>query len=216
MRHPARSWWRVITLLLLLLLTGVPADVLAQGAGSPGPPLSAEEEASLQEIRDFVEAAAQRYRMVAPLEVSVASWVGTGSLPQYASAPAVYARGALYLNRRLLRASNRDLVIAQSLAHEMLRAPSKATTLADRERERAQLGLDANARAVDILVQVKGMSEEAAVESMYTWLLAIHRTAGAGSRPRDSGVSACDEIADLLRRHPGLRERYAGRECAPA
>ena len=217
MRHPARSWWRAIAVALLIPLTGDPVAVLAQGAGSPGSPLSAEEEeASLQEIRDFVQAVAERYRMVAPLEVSVASWVGPGGLPQYASVPAVYTRGALYLNRRLLRASNRDLVIAKSLAYEMLRAPSKATTRADRERERAQLSLDGNARAVDILVQVQGLSEEAAVEQMYAWLLAIHRAAGPGRPSPPGSVTACDEIADLLRRHAGLRERYAGRECAPA
>jgi hypothetical protein len=213
MRHPARSWLRAI---VLALLTAIPVDTLAQGAGSPSPPLSAEEEASLQEIREFVQATAQRYRMVAPLEVSVAPWVGTGSLPQYASAPAVYTRGTLYLNRRLLRASNRDLVIAKSLAYEMLRAPSRATTLAERERERAQLSLDGNARAVDILVQVKGLSEEAAVEEVYAWLLGIYRAAGAGTRPSRPESIACDEIADLLRRYPALKERYLGRDCAPA
>ena len=59
------------------------------------------------------------------------------------------------------------------------------------------------------------MTEEAAVEEMYAWLLAIHRAAGAGrlASPR-GGLSACDEIADLLR-GTAVRERYAGRECAP-
>jgi hypothetical protein len=98
----------------------------------------------------------------------------------------------------------------------MLRAPSQATTLAERERERAQLSFDANARAVEILVEVKGLSEDAAVEEMYAWLSAIHRAAGAGTRVPRLGPSACDEIVDLLRRHAGLKERYAGRECGPA
>ena len=75
--------------------------------------------------------------MVAPLEVSVASWVGNPSLSQFASSPAVYTGGSLFLNHRLLRASSRDLVIATALAYEILRAPSKATTLAEREHERA-------------------------------------------------------------------------------
>jgi hypothetical protein len=207
MRHAARSRLRWIA---LAFLVAIPLGAVAQSAA----PLSAEEEASLQEIREFARATAQRYRMVALLEVSVASWVGSDALPQYASAPAVYTRGALYLNRRVLRASNRDLVIAKSLAYETLRAPTKATTLAERERERAQLDLDSNARTVDILVQVKGLSEDAAVEQMYAWLLAIHRTAGAGSRPpRPGSITVCDEIADLLRRYPGLAARYAGREC---
>ena len=68
--------------------------------------------------------------------------------------------------------------------------------------------------AVDILVQVKGLPEEAAVEQMYAWLLAVHRAAVAGGRPSPSGpVTACDEIADLLRRYPAIKDRYAGREC---
>jgi len=204
-----RFWLRPV---VFASLTMAPLVALAQGPSL----LTADEEASLQEIRDFVGATAERYRMVAPLEVSVAPWVGTGSLPQYGSTPAVYTRGALYLNRRLLRASNRDLVIAKALAYEMLRAPSKATTLAERERERIQLALDSNARSVDILVQVKGMSEEAAVEQIYAWLLAIHRAALAAARPPPPGsLSACDEIKDLLRRFPKVRERFAGRECTP-
>jgi hypothetical protein len=200
--------WIVPALLIL-----VPLAVTAQDPG----PLSTEEEASLREIQDFVRATAQRYRMVAPLQVSIASWVGNPSLSQYAGSPAVYTRGTLFLNRRLLRASNRDLVIATALAYEMLRGPGTATTLADRERERAQLALESNARAVDILVQVKGMSEEAALDQMYAWLLGIHHAALASGRPpRPGSPPPCGAIGDLLRRYPDSRERFAGRECAPA
>jgi hypothetical protein len=199
-----------------LVLAGLVLTPLA-GRAQSTEPLAADEEASLTEIRELLQAAAERYRMVAPLEVSVASWVGNSALPQYASAPAVYTGGTLYLNRRLLRASNRDLVIATALAYEILRAPSKATTLAERERERAQLGLDAHARAVDILVQVAGLSEEAAVERMYAWLLGIHRAAGgAPGPPRPDTVPPCEAIGDLLRRFPEVKEKFAGRECAPA
>ena len=210
MRHSARSW---LCSIALACLTVMPLAALAQDTGLLAP----DEEASLQQVRDFVGAAARRYRMVAPLEVSVASWVGSSSVQQYASSPAVYTRGGLYLNRRLLRASNRDLVIATALAYEMLRAPSKATSVADRQRERAQMALDGNAKAVDVLVQVKGLSESEALEQMYTWLLAIHRaTVASGRPPQPGGVPACEAIGDLLGRFPGVRERFAGRECAPA
>jgi hypothetical protein len=209
MRHPARSWLGAVALVGLVLIS---ADASAQGST----PLSAEEEASLQEIRQFALATAERYRMVAPLEVSVASWVGSGSLPEYAGAPAVYTRGTLYVSRRLLRASNRDLVIAKALAYETLRAPSRATSLAERDRERAARLLESNARAIEILVEVLGMTERAALEEMYAWLIAIHRGAQAAHRPAPSGSpSACDEIADLFRRLPGVRGEFAGRECVP-
>ena len=210
MRDSARSCVRAIVLAALIVM---PITAHAQGTT----PLTPDEEASLQEIRDFVQAVTQRYQMVAPLEVSVAPWVGSPSLPQYASSPAVYTGGALYLNRRLLRVANRDLVIATALAYEMLRAPSKATTLAERERERAQIVLEGYAKAVDILVQVTGLSEEAALDRMYAWLLGIHRAAIVSGRPAPPGsVPACEAIKDLLGRYPEARGRFAGRECAPA
>jgi hypothetical protein len=156
-RPVARFWRRPSGVAALALL---PLTAFAQGDG----PLTPDEAASLEEIRAFVAITAERYRMLAPLEVSVASWVGSGTLPQYASSPAVYTRGALHLSRRLLRASNRDLVIATALAYEVLRQPSRATTVGERARERAQIALDGNAKAVEILVQVKGLSEETALE----------------------------------------------------
>jgi len=208
MRPSVRSCVRA---LVLTCLVAVPPAASAQGTG----PLAPDEEASLQQIRDFVQATAQRYRMVAPLEVSVASWVGNPSLPQYASSPAVYTRGGLHLNRRLLRASNRDLVVATALAYEMLRGPGKATTLTEHERERAQMVLDGNARAVDIMIQVKELPEQVALSQMYAWLLGMHHAA-AGRPPPPGSVRPCDAIGDLLRRYPEAKESFVGRECAPA
>src|SRR4026208_988540 len=114
MRPIVRSWLPRLPPALLIL---VPLVVPAQDSS----PLSAEEEISLTEIRDFVAATAQRYRMVAPLQVSVAPWVGNPSLSQYAGSPAVYARGSLFVNRRLLRAAHRGLVIATAPGYAMLR-----------------------------------------------------------------------------------------------
>jgi hypothetical protein len=76
--------------------------------------------------------------------------------------------------------------------------------------------LDGNARAVDILIQVKEMPEQAALDQMYAWLLGMHRVAlAAGRPPQPGGVRPCDAIGDLLRRYPGARGWFAGRECAP-
>jgi hypothetical protein len=203
-----RRWLRALVLTLLVL---TPLTSRAQDA-----PLNADEEASLESVRNFVRATAERYRMISTLDVSVASWVGNPSLPQYASSPAVKTGNQLFLNRRLLKASNRDLVIATALAYEMLRGPGHATTLADRQRERAQLVLEGYAKAVDILIQVKGMSEREALDQMYAWLLGMHHTAVASSRPPEPGsVKPCDAIGELLRRYPGSKESFTGRECAP-
>ena len=141
-------------------------------------------------------------------------------MQQYVSSPAVYRRRCgLYLNRRLPRAANRDHVIATALGYEMLRAPSKATSLADRERERAQMTLDGHAKAVDILVQVKGLSESDALEQMYAWLLGHSpgRRRLRAAPPQEGSIPPCAAIRDLLgalRRES--RRRFAGRECSPA
>ena len=203
---------RAVRVVVLACLAAMSSVTSAQSTDALAP----DEEMSLQQIRDFVGATAQRYRMISPLVVSVASWVGNPSLPQFASSPAVKSGNQLYLNRRLLRASNRDVVIATALAYEMLRGPGQASSLADRERERAQMMLDANARAVDILVRVKGMSEAAALEQVYASLLGLHRAAIASAGPPEPGaVRPCDAIGDLLRRYPDSRASFAGRECAP-
>jgi hypothetical protein len=209
MRPLVRSCLGVIAVACLTAISGAAA---AQGTDALAP----DEEGSLQQIRDFARATAERYRMVSPLEVSVASWVGNPSLPQYAASPAVKAGNRLFLNRRLLRASNRDLVIATALAYEMLRGPGRAASIADRQRERAQMVLNGNAKAVDILIQIKGMSEQAALDQMYAWLLSMHRAAVASDRPPEpDGVRPCDAIGDLLRRYPDAKDWFAGRECAP-
>lgn len=187
------------------------ALILAARAASAEPvaPTPAEEQ-SLEELRDFAEAAARHYRMLTPVEVAVASWLGSPALPQYARTSALYNRGTLYVSRAFLSAPYRAPVLAKALAHEMGRAPSRAATLADRERERAEQDGDANARAVEILVQVGGAGEAEALEQVYGWLLGIHRARS------EEGPSACDAILRLLSRFPAHRERFAGRECAPA
>jgi len=209
MRMPAAAHaWAIALACLATMSFTVSAEDTA--------PLAPDEEESLQQIQDFVQGTAQRYHMVGTLQVSVAPWVGNPALPQYASTPAVKTGNQLFLNRRLLRASNRDLVIATALAYEMLRGPGQAASVADRQREQTQMVLDGNARAVDILIQVKGMSEQQALEQMYAWLLGMQRAAAASGRPPEPGsVRPCDAIGDLLRRYPDSMERFAGRECAP-
>jgi hypothetical protein len=61
------------------------------------------------------------------------------------------------------------------------------------------------------------MSEQAALDQMYAWLLGIHHAALASGRPTPPDQPRpCDAIGGLLQRYPGSREWFAGRECAPA
>jgi len=149
--------------------------------------------------------------MLTPVEIRVATWLGSPGLPQYAGTSALYSRGTLYVSRAFLAGPHRAPVLAKALAHELLRAPSHAGTVAERERERVEQDDEASARAVEILVTVGGVDEAEALEQTYAWLAGIRRAQGD-----PGGRATCDAIRRLLSRFSAQRERFAGRECAPA
>jgi len=112
----------------------------------------------------------------------------------------------------LLGAPIQDALIAKVLALQYGRRTLTATSLEDYERQRRQENFEANAKAVEILVRVKGWPERAALHSVHVWLLALHR----GGRPPSSGQpSACDQIVELQARFPEHREWTAELSCTP-
>lgn len=109
---------------------------------------------------------------------------------------------------------SRDVLIAATLGSLILRAPSKATSLADYERERQQAIKESNAKAVEILVRVQGVQEPEALHTVYVWLLTRHR-AGSAGQAAAAALTPCDQIRDLLARFPQHREWSPKPECAP-
>ncbi len=77
--------------------------------------------------------------------------------------------------------------------------------------------LDANAKAVEILVRVRGYREEQALSLLYDHLLSFNRAVAGhrtvipwGHRP------PCDELVDLLGRFRAHRAWTEGLECSPS
>ena len=130
-----------------------------------------------------------------------------------------YRRGFFSVNALTLTSSFRDAIVAHELAHYVLGhdALMRSLTLADLERERQEREMEANAKAVEILVRAGGLAEERALKTVYLYLLGVHwalerypRMDLVGHKP------PCEEIADLLGRFPQQRPWAATLECAPA
>ena len=171
--------------------------------------LTPAQDRSLDQVRGFADETARRYGLP-PIHVLVShnpdSPVGS------------YRRGFFAVNRLVLGSEYRDAIVAHELAHYVLghAAGLAGATTEARRREVEQRELDANVKAVEILVWVKQVPEDQALRMVYSYLLNVHRRLQRspgedllGHRP------PCDEIADLLRRYPDQLVWTADLECAP-
>jgi hypothetical protein len=166
---------------------------------------------ALADIRQFVNGFVIDYRLPTTIEVGVMA-LGSTKLTSLANVGVSHSLGRLLVDPGLLGAPIQDALIAKVLALQYGRRTLTATSLEDYERQRRQENFEANAKAVEILVRVKGWPERAALHSVHVWLLALHR----GGRPPSSGQpSACDQIVELHARFPEHREWTAELSCTP-
>jgi uncharacterized protein DUF955 len=189
---------RFVRLVLLL-----PCLALA-GCVSLTPP----QQASLVEIHALIDDTTRAYGL-RPIYVLVGNDVaGVGGS---------YRGGLLTVSTPMLLSRHRDSLVAHELAHYVLGhdAPIHGSALeVSREQERREL--DANAKAVEILVR-SGRSQDAALRLVYDHLLAFHRAVSANATVVPWGHRPpCDEIADLLERFPAQRGWTARLTCAAA
>jgi hypothetical protein len=187
-----------------------PAGLLVVAALAAGCfAMTAAQNRSLDEVRVFADETARIYGL-APIHVLVShnpeSPVGS------------YRRGFFAVNQLVLRSEFRDAIVAHELAHYVLGhdAPLAGATPEARLLERQQRELDANAKSVEILTQVRGVPEDQALRLAYSYLLNVHRRLQRspgedllGHRP------PCEEIADLLARYPAQLAWTGRLECAP-
>lgn len=172
--------------------------------------LTPAEEQSVAEIKAFSDRTAALYGLP-PLIVLVSY------NPRYPAGN--YRRGFFAVNSQTLTSDFRDAIVAHELGHYVLGhdAPLRGPGLEDYEREGQQRELDANAKAVEILARVNGISEERALKTVYLYLLGVQWALERYPR-QDVGSHKppCEEIADLLSRFPLQRSWTAALECAPA
>lgn len=202
-----------MVVLATTVLLGTPEGVLGQGmSGSTA--LTPEQVAGLEVVQYLIQETARTHDVPLPVAARVAPWVvTTGGL---AGAGGASSGGRLYLAPGTLTARHRDALIAAALAYALVHRPSQARSLADFDRERRQQFMDAHAKAVEVLVRVKGWPEWTALDAIYEWLLGQHR-AGAATQKTVIGqgrATPCEEIADLLGRFPQQQEWTAGLACA--
>jgi IrrE N-terminal-like domain len=130
-----------------------------------------------------------------------------------------YRRGLFTLSTPMLRSRHRDSIVAHELAHYLLGhdRPLQGTLALDQQREQELRELDANAKAVEILVRVRGFAEEQALSLIYDHLLTFNRIVADNGTVIPWGHRApCEEMSDLLQRFPAHRAWTDDLPCSPS
>ncbi len=199
-------------------LVGPLAAAAVYGAGdglAVAGDLTPEQARGLAEVQQLVKDTVQLYKLTPSIDVVVAPWLGPSTnLQSMAGVGVVLSGGDLHVAPAFLQSPNRDVIVAYLLGHHLLKAPSQAKSLQDYEQERRRRGMDANAKAVEVLVRARHRTEAESLQAVYRWLLGRHR-AGAAGQAAAREAAPCDQIRDLLGRFPQHREWTATLECAP-
>lgn len=119
---------------------------------------------------------------------------------------AIYRQGNVFVNLKMLDSPNLMKTIAHELGHYVLghsRFIPNAVSQADWQRAQEQKELDANAKAVEILVRAGGMTEPEAVKVVADALRRSEDAQARNNLPLTPGhLPASAELADLLSRFP--------------
>jgi len=194
--RPAVAWFRWCLSALALLATGCTT-------------LTPTQEQSASDVRAFADRTARTYGLL-PIHFLVSR------NPE--SPPGSYRRGFFSISAITLESTFRDAIVAHELAHYVLGHEAPLPGESDEEMKRAyqQRELDANAKSVEILDRVGGMSEARALKTAYAYLAGIQWALERHPNLNLSGHKPpCEEIADLLSRFPAERAWTAALECAP-
>lgn len=172
--------------------------------------LTPEQQRSEAEIKAFADETSRAYGLS-----RIALLVGR----DVASTGGTYRRGLFTISTPPLLSPYRDSVVAHEMAHYVLGhdVPLSSSTGYDHQRQQELRELDANAKAVEILVRVRRISEEQALRIMYAHLIAVHRGVQRGTAMLAPGHRPpCEEAADLLGRFPRHAAWTGSLDCAPA
>lgn len=173
----------------------VALGLVAAGCVTLTPP----QEERAAEIRRFADATAAAYDLSRiRLTIEPATNLGIG---------ARYRQGNFYVNVRMLDSPNLLAIAAHELAHYVLGHEGLLRVASQAEWQRAQeeRELDANAKAVEILMRARGMGQREAVQLMIEYLQAAQRVVDRGGPIASGHRAPSEEIADLLARFPDSR-----------
>src|SRR5712691_5131191 len=160
--------------------------------------LTPQQQDKVAEVERFADATAAAYKL-SRIRVAIepATNLGIGGR---------YHQGNFYLNERMLGSRSLTAVVAHELAHYVLGHDTRLQG-SSMEVQRAQelRELDANAKAVEILMRVKEMTQREAVQTIVTHLRGAGRLQDRGGALAPGHRPAAEEIADLLARFPDSR-----------
>lgn len=166
--------------------------VLLAGCASFAPPRTTDPK--LQPWQDFADAAAKAYGKWYAPRVEYA-------LPHSPYEGARWSLGTIYVQAKFLDRDWMPLAFAHELGHYML----------EHRGGGPQAEMEANAQAIEILVRVGKLDELLVLTAFYELFVGAYR---ARTPPAPGHASACEEIADLLRRYPKYQETTRTWECA--
>lgn len=190
----ARRLDEVIRALRALPWGSVIAVLIVAGCAALAPARATDPK--LQPWQDFADATAKAYGKWYAPRVEYA-------LPNSPYEGARWSLGTIYVRGELLDQLNMPLLFAHELGHYVLEHRSSSP----------QVEMEANAQAVEILVRVRRVDELQALTAFHGYLLSVHRSqASRGVLP--GHASACQEIADLVRRYPKHETVTRTWECA--
>jgi hypothetical protein len=159
----------------------------------------------LADVKRFADATAATYGLMRiPVTVEAGTNLGIGGR---------YRQGNFFLNAGTLDSGHLNALVAHELAHYVLGHDQMLSGVSMTELLKAQepRELDANAKAVEILVRVKGMSQPQAVRTMVVYLRSAQNAQTRGQPNAPGHRPPAEEIADLLTRFPASRATMAAR-----
>jgi len=157
--------------------------------------LTPQQRDTLTEVQQFADATAAAYGMMRiPVTVQPGTNLGIGG---------VYRQGNFYLNAGTLDSGHLTALVAHELGHYVLgHEPTSGVSMAELLRAQEPRELDANAKAVEIMVRAKGMSQPQAVRTMVVFLRSAQNALNRGQPNAPGHRSPSEEIEDLLARFP--------------
>lgn len=154
---------------------------------------------SVEDVQHFADATTTAYKLPSiRLTIEPATNLNIGGR---------YRQGNFYLNQTQLTSGGLTALVAHELAHYVLghdAALTGAASTAEYIRLQEKRELDANAKAVEILVRVKGLTERQALTTMVVFLERVAAYQAKSNANTQGHLPPAEEIADLKRRFPGL------------
>ena len=166
------------------------------------------EKLRVQQVNEFVDGAAKAYRTGKPAIIY-------GDVSGMRGAAAFYRNSAIYIGPAMFQTPHWEALLAHELGHYILghdpgRAPQVGGAAA--RDELYQREHEANREAVFVVMKVKGLDEDRALQQVWRWRDSARR---AGIQV-EGHADACTEIRVLLAGFPTQKFWAEKVPCAPA